>query len=715
MKLYSYLILVTLYLLGAEAKPSPFTKYGDSISLYACNYQINVDVSFCPTAFNYTCLCQDENALATYAGCLAYKNRDSHAAQEALIEFCKGTELDKNWYAPAIKRYEQYAKSASEIKNFNKTVPIDVPFKLNVTRMNLFNDAYIQFLGNYDDSLLYGTSTLMYWLLIMVIGAISHWSKFLFPGFYRKLTGPITNYWRKHVLMPALFGRRKSQELYAWKILDCLLPSRFESVAIGAFYIFIIVIQAINMDYVEGDPVFASKYEATLRYASDRTGIVATIMMPLIFLFAGRNNILQWISGYNYATFMAFHRHTARIMFVLIVIHAVGFSISFGASYAKDMEENYLIWGTVATVAGGIILFQAMLFFRRRWYEIFLFIHILMAVFWVIGAWYHIYGLGYLVFVYPTVAVWAADRAVRLGRLLVFGFPTADVILLADETIKVVVPKPSYWHSIPGGHAFIHFLKPTYFWQSHPFTFTDSVEEKEYIILYVKVKGGITHSLYQLLSKTPGKAVKMKVGIEGPYGEATPAKTSDSAVFIAGGNGIPGIYSEVVDIALRAGQNCKKVLKLVWVVREYRSLFWFYDELTSLKNVNIQTTIYVTKPDSLACIEEFSSRFSGSESGSFTGSEKDSSKENGEFISDNEKVEIVERIKRDLSHIEFKDGRPNIEQLVAEGVNQSPGSTSFVACGHPAMVDEVRYSCVQNISNEGKKRVDFYEQLQVWA
>ena len=49
------------------------------------------------------------------------------------------------------------------------------------------------------------------------------------------------------------------------------------------------------------------------------------------------------------------------------------------------------------------------------------------------------------------------DRAVRLARLFAFGFPQADITLIADETLKVQVQKPKYWKSVPGGHAFIHF------------------------------------------------------------------------------------------------------------------------------------------------------------------------------------------------------------------------------------------------------------------
>ncbi|KAK6885234.1 putative ferric reductase transmembrane component, partial [Candida tropicalis] len=266
-----------------------------------------------------------------------------------------------------------------------------------------------------------------------------------------------------------------------------------------------------------------------MRYVSDRTGIIATLMIPLIILLGGRNNFLQWLTGINYGTFMVYHRHIARVMFILVVIHSVGFTVLVKDRFASIAAETYFFWGIIATISGGLIWIQAMLFFRRRWYEIFLLIHIMMAALFIAGTWIHVDELGYIWFVYPAVAVWCFDRLVRIGRLIAFGFPKAEITLLANDTLKVVVPKPSYWKSIPGGHAFIHFVKPTYFWQSHPFTFVDTPDDKN-IVLYCKVKGGVTHSLYQLLAKQPGQTTRMTVAVEGPYGESTPAKYADSAV-----------------------------------------------------------------------------------------------------------------------------------------------------------------------------------------
>ncbi|KAG7665916.1 uncharacterized protein J8A68_000539 [[Candida] subhashii] len=709
----------------------PYEPYTYSRFFYACDEQIYASVSFCPEAFNYTCLCGNKNALATYAGCFVESGHNKTRVTDFLASFCKDygfVELPKDWFQESYQYYVDNANSADEISDFNMTVPINVPFKINATETNVYIDSYNIFVGNYDDSLYYGAATLGYWALIVIIGAISNWSKLLFPGLVKSLTDPFSNYWRKYISMPAMFGKKRAREQKFLWVLDFLIPSRYESIVIFIFYILIIAIHSMNMTYMEGDPIFPKKYDALMRYVSDRTGIVATIMMPLVFLFSGRNNFLQWVTRWNYATFMAYHRHIARIMFVLVVIHAVGFTITLESYYAAEMAETYMIWGTFATVAGGLILVQAMLYLRRKWYEVFLVIHIILAAFWLAGTWVHVDELGYVWFVYPAVAVWCFDRLGRIIRLVAFGFPIADVSLVSEETIKVVIPKPSYWHSIPGDHAFVHFMKPAYFWQSHPFTFTDTIHHENKIVFYTKVKKGLTARLFQTLVSIPGRAIKMKVGVEGPYGEATAAKTSDTAVFVAGGNGIPGIYSEIVDIAEKAGQNSKKILKLFWVIREYKSLLWFYEELRLLKNSGIQTTIYVTRPDNLSHLEEFNgSSKVVAESDLMEGTDKEREKDvaiqenikhersDSEVEDKTDNARILEAIKSDLSHVEFKQGRPNLEELVVEEIHECAGSVSFVVCGAPMMVDDVRYYCTKNIDNGEKKRVDFYDQSQVWA
>lgn len=703
-------------------KGAPYARYGSEIiNLYSCNLQMMHTVSFCsdPLDAGFACSCKNSNALATLAGC--FNNGKKPVISEATLALC-----EKNYLSPvSVEQFQEAyinftlrAKTIDEIPGFNLSIPVDVPIRLDPEIVSLYKRAYRQFLGNYDNSLYYGSGMLGFWLLVFLVVAVSHWSKLLFPGVVKYFTGPTSNILRKYITLPATGRRRRTNEKPLWKVFDFLVPSRKETIIIFLFTCLTIFCNSHNIVYIKNDPIFTKKSDVLLRYTADRTGITASIIMPLLVLFAGRNNFLQWLTGWNFAVYISFHRWIARIVFALVFVHAVTFSFALGTKYyAEDMKETYLVWGTLATVAGGIIMVQGLMALRRRWYEIFLIIHIIMAALFIGGSWIHVDELGYVWFYYAATAVWAFDRLVRILRLVTFGCPESEVSFLSDETLKVVVPKAKYWRAIPGGHAFVHFLRPSCFWQSHPFTFTTSTsqETENSIVLYCKVKGGVTHGLYQYLATHPGKRTTIRVSLEGPYGESTPAKRYDSAVFVAGGNGIPGIYSEIYDLALKQQENSDKILKLFWVVREYKSLYWFYEELLALKSTKIECTVFVTQPDSESCINEFASRmvqkFSDTESEDKSDSYKEKITEEGSV----DIRRIVHQIHNELNHINFVEGRPCMDSVVKQEIEDSPGSVAFIVCGHPLMVDDLRYSVAHSLDYAKGKRVDFFEQLQVWA
>ena len=131
----AYLIVGFLFATTTNAaKPRKYKRYGQLKSFYACNYQIGQSVSFCRSPRNTTCLCSSENALATYAGCFAYDKRNKTEVVDYLVEYCEergNVTIEKDWYEKSYQNFLEKAKTAQEIPNFNKTIPINVPFKLN--------------------------------------------------------------------------------------------------------------------------------------------------------------------------------------------------------------------------------------------------------------------------------------------------------------------------------------------------------------------------------------------------------------------------------------------------------------------------------------------------------------------------------------------------------------------------------------------------------
>lgn len=672
-------------------------------SLYACGYAMTEIGTFCEEADTYECFCTNDNAKMTMTGCLAVDHRNTTAVYKYYAEYCR-----QNYYTDwepetLVELHEKYlveAQNSSEIENFNVTVPVDVPLLiLNTSYVHTMNEAYKVFLGNYDHSTYYGAGSLGYWALIALIAMVCNWGVVIFPLLRDLFNGTFSKMFRKYITLPALGKRKKNVHQSAFYIFDFLIPSRLESAVIFGFFWFLFVVCAVEIYYVKGDQIFLTKEEGLTRYISDRTGIVCTILTPLLLLFGGRNNFLQWVTRWKFSTMITYHRWIARMVVAMAFIHSVGYTWMYVTEgyYAEEMKEEWLIWGVVATTCGCLICFQALLFLRRRAYEVFLILHILLAGFWIIGMWFHVCVMGYSQFMYSCFAVWGFDRFVRAIRVLWFGFPKAEISLTPDETLKVEVPKPKHWPTVAGGHAWIHFMQPLTFWQNHPFTFIDSVEKKNTIVFYCKVKKGITQSLCKKLQNFPGKSTTMRVAVEGPYGETCPVSNHSSSVYIAGGSGIPGIYSEAVSMAKRSKDSTRKT-KLIWIVREIATVAGFLKELTALKHLNIETVVYITREVLAAVAEEF---FLKTDLSSL---EKD--KEGS--------LNGLSTLEETFPHIEFRFGRPDLKLLIVEEITEAASSVAFVTCGHPLLVDDLRYHVVEQIDHTSK-RLDFYEQLQVWA
>lgn len=195
-------------------------------------------------------------------------------------------------------------------------------------------------------------------------------------------------------------------------------------------------------------------------------------------MFSGRNNILLWLTNWEHSTFILLHRWVARLMGLQIILHSVlelALYINKG-TYAAELKEQYWIWGAVATAASSAMLFFNPLYFRRTSYEIFFIMHIILAVFILVGSWYHVELLytrkwGYEFWLYAAFGVWIFDRTLRVLRIVKVGVRYSKVVDIDGNIVRIDVPGVR-WGGSPGVHAYAFFptlgeLKP---WENHPFS-----------------------------------------------------------------------------------------------------------------------------------------------------------------------------------------------------------------------------------------------------
>lgn len=545
---------------------------------------------------------------------------------------------------------------------------------------------------NINRSTWLGTALVAYWFAAVLASGAANLFGSMFPKALRGMNGSFSNGVRKHLFLAPLGKVKHAQFVTAGPLILFMAPLRMEAVLIAGWVVLAAIFASVGISHDPNNVIYPLRRAEIGRKTSDRAGILAVFLMPVVILFGGRNNFLQWILGWPFGRFLVVHRWMARILFLLGIVHAVAMTFYLNATeqYSYLLQFGFMPWGMVALVAAGLTMVQGLGALRRRHYEVFLGFHLLMAVLFVAGVWRHtadVY-INYVQWLHAAVAIWVFDRAVRIARLAAFGVQKAEVQLIANETLKVTIPRPSYWYAYPGAHAFIHFLRPTCFWQSHPFTVVDLQTQKNTVVFYLKVKGGVTHGLYQYLGQQPGKRATIKVMVEGPYGLRIPLRHCGSLVLIAGGTGIPGLYAEALDL-IRNASSLR--VSLHWIVAHYKSVEWFYEELRNLLNTSVEVVVHVTQAHR------------GLETPIAPEKPGLPEKADGDHLS---------KLHRLLPHVTFCEGRPDIDALVAKGIAESEDYVGFVTCAHGQVVDMTRLA-VRNHLEVGK-RVELFEKLQIW-
>ncbi|ODQ77000.1 hypothetical protein BABINDRAFT_15867, partial [Babjeviella inositovora NRRL Y-12698] len=533
----------------------------------------------------------------------------------------------------------------------NATLISYSPITVEPKEVKVYYESNYNMLNNYTASLNIGAGFIALVTLFMVVSGIANWAVLLCPRLVMRLNGSLSKALKRHITLPAMYSTNKNVPPKLFGLPHGLLPTRAESLIIFLLWVYMILGSSIGFHHVSGNPMWNGAQSEIGQLIGDRTGMLALFVYPMLILFASRNNILMFFTRWSYARFNTLHRHMARIFLVLVIAHGIARTINlFGVSTAnyRSSMTGYVLWGIAAASCMGLIVIQSILVLRRKSYEAFLIVHIVLAIAILISIHYHINSFGYQGFTWVTIGIWGLDRVIRLIRMFSFGIKEANVKLIAGETVKVTVPKPKHWNAKPGQYAFVSFMMPACFWQSHPFTMITETESE--LSFAIKVKGGVTLSLYKHLVSMPSQTATIK--------------KYNQSLLMASGNGIPGMY----DHAMRLdATNAKHSVKLVWVMRNYMSLSWMYEEMKKLGSTKVETIVYVTRPNDFIRknLELFGSDSAGSESDKY-----DKGKEEVKVKTE---INSVHKLQESLPHIEFREGRPDIDGIIVDEISLAQG------------------------------------------
>lgn len=553
---------------------------------------------------------------------LKYKARWVMQAQEAQQKLEHGMMKDGK-IVGVDKAVEEIG--IERIANATETVlryPVAVP-------QNLYDRSYnsvVNLVSQRQLATRYGLYLYLYWGVVMLVASISNMIQWCSPQINNRISSNKISLWiKRRILCPQVIRPRqvikctsteyRSKFLRKWHenftTAIYTMPLRVHALVLMGYVALMVVFCCVNYEIVTPNTVFTCPRGQIYVAIADRTGIIGTIQLPLIFLFFTRNNVLSNATGLSYRTFQVFHRWIARVTFMLLVLHCCFYLMFVHVRGDYINRWGLLKWRCANASFAAIVITVGITFFRRFGYEFFKMTHKMCLVVFAIGAWYHCVTLGWTEYLIVSYVIWGLEYLMRFGKIIATGgLLTGSCTLLNDpdgypHSIRLVVNHSGWWKPFPGCCCWIYVMKGNMFWQAHPFTVVSVSNTENYnrLVFSIRVKDGATQALANHVAKG-GDRSEIRVLVEGPYGNNVPFKQYEETVLVAGGVGMAVIYSVAMDLAninrarrARGAIDDGSKVSVIWVVPNLESMFAFRNEMDHLKEYGdiLQVEVFVTR------------------------------------------------------------------------------------------------------------------------
>jgi predicted ferric reductase len=225
----------------------------------------------------------------------------------------------------------------------------------------------------------------------------------------------------------------------------------------------------------------------------------------------------------------------------------------------QKLRQPQQVYGFIAYSAFSFIIASSLHVIRKRFYEFFYMMHLVMFIISVIFLGFHkphkfakaMYGVG---------AFWCFDRVLRTIRGFYYSYNNSVTIIpLPGLATKLVFRRPMNF--TPGSHAFVSIPAIRRF-ESHPFTIS-SATDVEFVI---RAQKGFTFDLHTYAIKNPNSV--LKASIDGPYGAVPDFKRMNKVVLFAGGSGGAFLFPIAIDIAKNAERCSVTHVEAIWVIKD---------------------------------------------------------------------------------------------------------------------------------------------------
>ncbi|KAL8294636.1 hypothetical protein RB597_007747 [Gaeumannomyces tritici] len=313
------------------------------------------------------------------------------------------------------------------------------------------------------------------------------------PGLARSRTWTWINCMANH---PAALGRRHREPRGgAWALGGATVPTRGQLLYIGLISFINITCVLAPYYYAFPNSTYPTRRNQDMATMGNRAGSMAMGNAGALFVFSARNSALLWLTDWHHATFLLLHRWLGYWAVALTVAHSallLATYVEYG-DYAMELARLYWQWGIVGTVAAVALLPASAPALRRAAYEVFLPLHHVLAVLFLVGYYYHIwhlyeYNWGYEIWVWFAVGVWGADKLARLARTARNGLRTVVVSAVegsGGQYLRIEVDGVRV-----EGVVYLRFPTLSWmFWENHPFSVVSSFVDADGQAEEVEVQG----------------------------------------------------------------------------------------------------------------------------------------------------------------------------------------------------------------------------------
>ncbi|KAL4778483.1 ferric reductase like transmembrane component-domain-containing protein [Aspergillus varians] len=528
----------------------------------------------------------------------------------------------------------------------------------------------------------------------------------------------------KHVLCAPLWSTRHSREFRLGGLHMGTVPLRIEIVLLAVYI-------GINLAFFVSLVDWWEDYQELMYQLKYAAGHLAVMNTPGLVLTAGRNNPLIPLLGIQFDAFNLLHRWVGRLIAVGSIVHVACVVAGRVAETNMDATTHtvwhvpFYIYGMIALFGFVFILIQSVSPLRHAFYEVFLHLHIALAIMSFVGLWYHLRGLTQQYVLLATIILWGLERVARLGSLIWRNWgkqrTVAHVELLPGNVARVNVALARTWKFKSGQYMYL-YIPSLGLWTSHPFsvawtsTEDTSVADKRdssdsfnlllnekprtTVSFLIKQRDGFTRKLLRKAIDSEDSQYKTTAFAEGPFGGLHSLTSYGTVILVAGGIGIthPMSYMHQFMEGFSARKIAVRRVNLIWVVRSLDHLSWIHPWMTALfthpavhakeqqypfqfEGLEVFMQVYVTNRQ---CSEEYMAEES----------------ESPWAFSPPPNVRVS---------IDF--GKPCFGHIVESEKETQVGAMAVSVCGPGGMGDDVRQAVRQA---QGKKTVDLYEETFSW-